>query len=114
MNQPATESTWYVHVLSNFDLANEILVKEIIGAEYAEEANRVIECADGKKRALYRMPKGIEQVQQVTSAAAKYGFKFERYRATGKDLPMRFVLNEPEVRRKKKTRNSWRHVHFAS
>jgi hypothetical protein len=109
-----SNDTWYVRVVNRNPDANEILVKEVIGADYAEELCQSIKCADGKKRKLYRLPKGVEQVREAKAAAQKYNFKIEVYRETTKDFPRRFKLNEPSAHRARKDSQNMRHVRHAS
>jgi len=109
-----TNDTWYVRVVDKNPDGNEILMKEVIGTSYEIELNESLKCADDKKRSLYRLPKGFDQVREAQAAARRYSFKIEIYRATDKDLPQRFKLNEGTARRARKDRQNMTHVRRAS
>jgi len=80
---------------------NGYLVK-IIGEQNSEYLYPDKLCADGKKRNLFRCPKGYENVQSAISAMKAFNLKFEVFKEDSEDVIVRYVLWKRAVQKSAK------------
>jgi hypothetical protein len=91
-------TTWYLWAMNDNPRTNEYLVK-VIGEQNQEYLYADKLCADGRRRNLFRCPKGYANVQSTISALKDFNLKFEVFKEDIEDVIVCYLLWKKSVQK---------------
>ena len=89
---------WYVWSVNDDPVTNQYLV-QVVGEQNPEYLHTDKLCADGKRRNLFRCPKGYADVLKAITAIAEYGLKIEVFQENIDGVITRYDLWKSLVRK---------------